>query len=242
MDRNELKAYKKTFEYSYAPGAFPTFELLNKRPNEAIGVLVSPTFTEKDKLKNICGVNGIEVWEDEKRIARLSDKENVFVMGVFSKYSQELSKTAPHIVLVSPSNMGNAGTILRTALAFGFHDIAIIGNAVDMFHPKVVRSSMGAIFSLRIKNYETFEEYRNEAPEHAIYTFMLTGKKQLTLQEVTEKPKGPFSLVFGNEATGLPAEYENYGQSLLIPQSDEVDSLNITIAVGIAAYMFRVNG
>ena len=83
MDRYELKAYKKNFEYSYSPGAFPTFELLNKRPQEALGVLVSPTFTEMEKLKNVCAKHGIEVREDEKRLSRLSDKENVFVMGVF---------------------------------------------------------------------------------------------------------------------------------------------------------------
>lgn len=242
MDRSELKAYKKNFDYSYAPGAFPTFELLNKRPGQALGVLVSPTFTEMEKLKAVCDKHKIPVWEDAKRIERLSDKENVFVMGVFEKYSQELSEKDPHIVLVSPSNMGNAGTILRTALAFGYHDIAIIGTAVDMNNPKVVRSSMGAMFSLRIRNYETFEEYRKDFPEHEIYTFMLTGKKQLTVQEVTKKPEKPFSLIFGNEATGLPPEYENYGESLLIPQSDEVDSLNITIAVGIGAYMFRPIG
>ena len=242
MDRYELKAYKKNFEYSYSPGAFPTFELLNKRPQEALCVLVSPTFTEMEKLKNVCAKHGIEVWEDEKRLSRLSDKENVFVMGVFRKYAQELSAADPHIVLVSPSNMGNAGTILRTALAFGYHDIAIIGNAVDICHPKVVRSSMGAMFSLRIQNFETFEEYQAAFPDHAIYTLMLTGKKQLTVEEAMKQSATPFSLVFGNEATGLPPEYENYGSSLKIPQSDEVDSLNITIAVGIGAYLFRPIG
>ncbi|MBO7514212.1 MAG: TrmH family RNA methyltransferase, partial [Lachnospiraceae bacterium] len=213
MQSYELKPYKKDFEYSYAPGAFPTFELLNKCPKQALGVLVSPTFTEAEKLKAVCAKHGIEVWEDAKRLSRLSDKENVFVMGVFGKYTQDLSAQDPHIVLVSPSNMGNAGTILRTALAFGYHDIAIIGTAVDMNHPKVVRSSMGARFSLRIRNYETFEEYRRDFPEHEIYTFMLTGKKQLTVAEVDHRPEGPFSLVFGNEATGLPPEYEEYGRS-----------------------------
>mgnify|MGYP006050847247 FL=1 len=48
----------------------------------------------------------------------------------------------------------------------------------------------------------------------------------------------PFSLFFGNEATGLDERFHNYGTSVVIPQSSEVDSLNITVAVAVASYVF----
>ena len=73
-------------------------------------------------------------------------------------------------------------------------------------------------------------------PQHQIYTFMLKGKHYL--HDIHEKPNGPFSLVFGNEATGLPDRFLDYGESVLIKHSGEIDSLNLSIAFGIAAHTF----
>jgi TrmH family RNA methyltransferase len=141
-----------------------------------------------------------------------------------------------HLVLVNPSNMGNMGTILRSCLAFGIHDVAIISPAPDIMNPKVIRSSMGAIFSLRIKYYDSFDEYRKLYQKHEVFTFMLDGKKPLSAADAP-KPE-LYSLVFGNEATGLPEEFLHKGTSVIIPESPEVDSLNITIAVGIGLFLF----
>ena len=50
------------------------------------------------------------------------------------------------------------------------------------------------------------------------------------------KPQGKFSLIFGNEATGLPHEFSKIGKSVIIPHSDRIDSLNLPIAASIAMY------
>ena len=50
--------------------------------------------------------------------------------------------------------------------------------------------------------------------------------------------KQPFTLIFGNEASGLPPEFARMGQSVLIPQTNEVDSLNLSVSVGIGVYSF----
>lgn len=235
-----IKPYKKEFEYSYALGAFPTIELLKKAPKTVIGVYIHSSFTDRAHVESLCAAYGIPVWNQDKMIAKLSDKENVFVIGVFRKYECELDGAAPHLMLVNPSNMGNAGTIFRTCLAFGIHDVAIITPAVDYLNPKVIRASMGAVFSLRIACFDSFEEYqRNYCSDtnRELYSFMLTAKEQLTV-ETCPKPDC-YTLIFGNEATGLPEEYAEFTNSIIIPQSAEVDSLNLTIAVGIGAYMFR---
>ena len=65
---------------------------------------------------------------------------------------------------------------------------------------------------------------------------MLNGKRTLTVADCP-KPK-LFSLVFGNEATGLDDSYLEAGTSVIIPQSPDVDSLNLTIAVGVGTYLF----
>jgi tRNA G18 (ribose-2'-O)-methylase SpoU len=47
-----------------------------------------------------------------------------------------------------------------------------------------------------------------------------------------------YALVFGNEQTGLPPRFAQLGQSVLIPQSKEIDSLNLAVAVSIGTYVF----
>ena len=75
-----IKPYKKEFEYSYA---FPTIELLKKAPKTVIGVYIHSSFTDREHVESLCAAHGIPVWNQDKMIAKLSDKENVFVIGVF---------------------------------------------------------------------------------------------------------------------------------------------------------------
>ncbi len=236
QEHNQIKPYKKDSDYSYTLGAFPTFELIKNRPEIVRKVLTDSSFTDMEKLKKLCKQYGIQVEENNKLIAKISDKENCYVAGVFDKYDCRLRADRPHIVLVNPSNMGNLGTILRTAVGFGICDVAIILPGADIFNPKTVRSSMGALFHLNFRHYENFTEYRKEFEQHEVFTFMLNGENTLTLKDC---PKSKlYSLVFGNEATGLDASYLEVGTSIFIPQTPEVDSLNLTIAVGIGAYVF----
>ncbi len=236
IEQSQIKPYKKDAEYSYTLGAFPTYELIKARPESVKRILVDTSFTDQDSLRKLCDDNRLTMEFNNKLIKKLSDKENCYVVGIFNKYEGKLSANRPHIVLVNPSNMGNLGTILRTAVGFGIYDIAIILPGADIFHPKTVRSSMGAVFRLNFHHYESFEDYRREFGEHEVFTFMLNGENTLTLQDC---PKAElFSLVFGNEATGLADSYLKVGTSIYIPQSPDVDSLNLTIAVGIGAYIF----
>ncbi|MCL2299324.1 MAG: TrmH family RNA methyltransferase, partial [Firmicutes bacterium] len=141
-----------------------------------------------------------------------------------------------HIVLDSPADMGNLGAILRSAAAFHITDIAILGEAADIFHPKTIRASMGALFRLRFAMYESFEAYRQDFPHHACYPFMLGGQ---ALPEVLAQGDTPlFALIFGNEARGLAPEYAAAGRAIRIPQSALVDSLNLPVAVGIGVHAF----
>ena len=232
----EIKAYKKDAEYSYTLGAFPTIELLKTRPKEVLEVYVHSTFTDVKTIEELAKPYGIPVSIKDKQINKLSDKENCFVIGVLKKYRDVLQTDRSHVVLVNPSNMGNMGTIIRTAIGFGIKNLAIISPGVDVFHPKTIRASMGALFRINCQYFDSFEEYERAYPEHEIFCFMLNAKRQLTVDNCP-KPK-LFSLVFGNEATGLDNSYLEKGISIIIPQSEEVDSLNITIAAGVGMYLF----
>lgn len=231
------KKYKKEFSHSYALGPFPTFELLEACPAHALAVYIHEKFNQQDKLKAICARENVPVLHWPKALERISDKQICYAAGVFRKYDSVLSHTAPHVVLVSPSDMGNLGTVLRTVLGFGIKDIAVIEPAADLLSPKVIRASMGALFRLRFSLFSSFSEYLAQyGTDRSLFPFMLDGAAVLTPESCPKTET--YSLIFGNEATGLPPEFQTFGQTLFIAQTAQVDSLNLSIAVGIGTYLF----
>lgn len=231
------KRYRKDSEVSYSLGITLTFELLNYKREYVTRVFVHSEMKDGDtlgRLKELCMAAGVEVIFSDKIFHILSEKENCYVIGEFRKFGYTLSGEASHIVLVNPSNAGNLGTIMRSALGFGFDEMAIIRPAVDAFSPKVVRASMGAIFSITFEYFDSFSEYRERFQEREMYPFMLQAEKRIYEVEHGRR----FSLVFGNEASGLPEEFLEVGTSVIIPHTDRIDSLNLPIAAGIAMYEF----
>lgn len=239
----KLETYSHQLSYSYAPGIFPSHALLNARPELARRLLVRSDALESEGVRALidkCAALNVRTETADRALERISRKENCYAALVFDKFSCELSQTGNHIVLVNPSDMGNLGTILRACLGFSLPDLAIIRPAADVFDPRVVRASMGALFSMRVGLFDSFEAYRAAYPEHALYPFMLDGS--LPLPQACRAAKAPWSLVFGNEATGLPPRFAQLGQPVRIPQSDAIDSLNLAIAVSVAAYAFTQAG
>ncbi len=235
-----MKKYDKRENTSYTLGTTLTFELLLRRPECASKIYISPKQKRDEtygKLVKLAKANGIKVIENNEKIFSLADKDNVMVIGEFNKFSCELPKDKCHIVLNNPSNMGNLGTIVRASAAFEIGGIAIIKPAADIFDPKTIRSTMGAIFNTPFEYYDSFDEYEKKFPTRNIYPFMLKAKEKLP----DVKFKEPCTLVFGNEATGLPDEFLNKGTPVIIPQSSKVDSLNLDNAVSIALYTYTVN-
>ena len=234
-----LEAYRTELDYSYAPGIFPSMEALLARPERVRRILVHSAAEGREgigKLTALAGEHRIRVEEADRALGRISGKENCYAAAVFGKFTDTLRGDQPHVVLHNPGDAGNVGTILRTALGLGMEDVALIRPCVDVFDPRVVRASMGSLFRLRVRVYDTFEEYRAEFPDRALYPFMLGAS--VPLGEITDIPE-VYSLIFGNEGSGLPPEFAGMGQSVRIESNDKVDSLNLGIAAAIGIYMFR---
>ena len=234
-----LEAYSKSLDYSYAPGIFPATECLSNAPDRCLRLLLSSASEKSEgaaKLREAAERAGVRPEIADRALERISKKENCFAAMVYRKAEGVFDEDSPHVVLHHPSDSGNLGTILRTALGFGLRNIAIIRPAVDSDDPRVTRASMGAAFSLNVRHFDDFEAYRAEFPGRQLFPFMLTGA--VPLDEAVRKVSGPFSLVFGNEASGLPDEFAQWGVSTLIPHSGKIDSLNLAIAAGIGMYAF----
>ena len=210
----KVSSYKKENDITYSLGATVTMEYLNVRPDLVEGVIIHPRFDSYDtlsKINDICSSRGIAVEVSEKPFNILSKKGNCFVIGVIRKQMEEIGQGC-HVVLVNPSDAGNMGTIIRTCAGFGITDIAVVPPAVDMYDPKTVRASMGARARVRMELFESFEEYEKRFPANHIYPFML------------------------NEASGLPSEFQKKGHPIRIEHTNNIDSLNLPTAAGIAVF------
>lgn len=233
----KYEKYKSSLPYSYTLGITLTIELLKKHPEVVLDVYYHSSFDGdgKDIVDNICKRIGINPIYNDKIFNILASKENVYCIGVFKKFASPIENDANHIVLVNPSNAGNLGTIIRTSCGFNLNNLVIIKPAVDIFDPKTIRASMGAIFNINFSLFDNFDDYKINNNHH-LYPFMLKAKNKL--KDV--KFETPFSLIFGNEATGLPDTFLKY-DSVIIPHAKTIDSLNLPIAVSIAIYSATSN-
>ncbi|MFR1518081.1 MAG: TrmH family RNA methyltransferase [Clostridia bacterium] len=233
-----VKPYKKDFTYSYTEGVFPTIELIEHAPETVLRIIVSSKSSNNSGvafLKEKCCAFHIPLTEEDHTIARICPKGSVMAVGIFRKTTADLDPGRNHAVFVNPADMGNLGTILRTAAAFGIFDVAVIEPAADYYDPKAIRASMGAFFRLRIRSYPSFADYRAASGERDLYPFMLKGRDLEDFTPISDMSR-PRSLIFGNESRGLDDSFRTVGTPLRIRHLDTVDSLNLTIAAGIAMH------
>lgn len=247
----KFKKYDKSFEYSYCFGQFPSIELIKSKKTDIVAIICHEKLKINEEIQKIlefAKIENIEIINSTKQVEALSNKDNCYLITVFKKYKCSLTN-GNHIVLVSPSDSGNLGTIIRTMLGLNITNLAIIENgknttnqielnksntSLDIFNPKVIRASMGSIFNINIQVFHTFKEY-TKTTNNTLFAFCLDGAKYLSETKQTSKP---FSLIFGNEATGLPKEICDDCEKVKIEQSDKIDSYNLAVSVAIGAYQF----
>lgn len=235
----KLTRYKRESSYSYTLGATLTYELLKTHPELIQRVFLRPNIKHGNDLEQIIAKlkqRHIEIIESTKAFNILNAKSNCLLIAEFQKPATRLdySTDNPHIVLVNPSDAGNLGTIMRSAVGFGYQNLAIILPGVDPYDPKTIRASMGAVFHLNIQTFESFQAYQNPFTTRTYYAFMLdSAAKRLT--DVNPISKN-YSLIFGNEASGLPSEFATFATPIFIPQNQKIDSLNLSVAASIAMF------
>ena len=236
-----LEKYRRELDYTYAPGIFPSMEALTKRPECVLRMLVSEKAEGEgaEKLVALCAEKGVRVEYADRVLRAISHKDNCFAAAVTRKADTQLTGDR-HIVLHHISDNGNLGTILRTALGMGYRDIAVIRPAADPWDPHVIRASMGAAYSLRVREYADMEAYLTENDARPLFLFMLDSSRPLN-EGVREAGKR-FGLVFGNEGAGLPPKFASLGTPVRIPQTADVDSFNLSIAAAVGMYAFSGGG
>jgi TrmH family RNA methyltransferase len=139
------------------------------------------------------------------------------------------------LALDSISDPSNLGAILRSALAFGFGDILLSKDCAELYSPKVIRASAGAVFHL---NALTDSELAEDLPRLKSWHCAIYGTDKVgTDIEKLQTASSRLCLVVGNEARGISPTVTAWCDEVIrIPMSDRCESLSAPVAAGIVMY------
>lgn len=134
---------------------------------------------------------------------------------------------------------GNFGTMIRTAVSFGFDAIIASSDCVDLGNEKVIRSTQGALFQIPVLT----QSLDDVLPRLKSQGFVICGtalEDALALENYTDHPE-KIALIFGNEGAGVSSSILDQCDLRLKIEMAQFESLNVAIACGILAYRFRAS-
>lgn len=162
------------------------------------------------------------------------------ILAVLKKKTEENKKIdySEEVILALDNiqDPGNLGTILRTVDSVGLKQIIVSKGSVDPFSPKVVRSTMGAIFRLNIIEVENIEELLKECKEN---NFKVVATSLNTKESIYDVKYNKTVIVIGNEANGVSKEVLSLSnKKVKIPMLGKTESLNASVATGVILYEY----
>lgn len=179
---------------------------------------------------------------EDRAFERLAEAEHgVQVIGIISKKAFDESLYPPLLkddnilILDRLQDPGNMGTVLRTAYAAGYKRVYILKGSADIYSPKVLRASVGAIFNIRISLVDDLKRLL-ELDEIKSRNIVVTIPSGGVPYYKTDISKGT-ALVIGNEGNGICDELINISDTRVsIPMNEGIESLNAGIAAAILMY------
>lgn len=146
-------------------------------------------------------------------------------------YSQDII-----VVLDDVQDPGNLGTILRTVDSIGLNQIIVSKGTADAFNSKVVRSTMGAIFRIKIIEVENLAQAIKEMRKHHFKLMVTSLQTKNSIYDIDFNKK---IIVIGNEANGVSKEIQDMAdEKAKIPMLGRNESLNASVAAGVVMYEY----
>lgn len=203
-------------------------------------VYVSESFFEKCTIRNKITQYSYEIVSDDvfKKMSDTMTPQGILCVVSRPDYTLEqlTDKDCPlYVVLEDIQDPGNLGTIFRTAEGAGVDGIIMSRDTVDLFNPKVIRSTMGSIYRMPYLYTEHLADTMKELQSKGItiYAAHLKGK---TFYDEESYQKGTAFLI-GNEGNGLRDETADQADVYIkIPMEGKVESLNAAIATSLLMY------
>ncbi len=163
--------------------------------------------------------------------------QGVLAIVKMPEYSVEdmIEKAGTLVLLENVRDPGNLGTIIRTAEAAGVAGVILSKESVDIYNPKVIRSTMGAVYRVPFVYAEDFNELLKTLKMQGVRLLAAHLKGQKTFDKADYS--GKVGILIGNEANGLSEEASDAAEEkVLIPMAGNVESLNAAVAAALLMY------
>ena len=158
------------------------------------------------------------------------------IMGICKKKESSELLGKRYLLLDGVQDPGNLGTIVRSAVAFNIDTIVLSNDTVDLYNPKVLRSTQGMIFHTNIIECDLVDVI-NELHSNDITVYGTDVNNGIDARELSDLDKTSFALVMGNEGNGVRKEIKELcDKNLYINMNENVESLNVGVATSILLY------
>ena len=183
------------------------------------------------------------IYVNKKIFSLISDVQNPQgILAVIQKQNSEENidyKQDVIVVLDGIQDPGNLGTILRTIDSVGLNQVIVSKETADAYNPKVVRSTMGAIFRVNIIESDNLLDTLKNMKKHK-YKIMATSLE--TNNSIYDIDYTKKVLVIGNEANGVSQDILDYAdEKIKIPMLGKTESLNASVATAVILYEYVRN-
>ena len=201
------------------------------------GIKLENIFVDKKHLEDYNFAKNIVIETCENVLKKLSTTESApeaVAVGYQKIYDKNiLTNTQKVILLENIKDLGNLGTIIRSAVAFGVDAIILYGESVEIYNPKSVRASVGNLWKIPIIHIKDFEELKKDFEN---YERIATLPRSTNLLK-NFKIQNPCLIMFGSEADGLSENLIKFStNSIKIEMAKTVESLNLASSVSIITY------
>lgn len=155
----------------------------------------------------------------------------VFNMLDKQRFPYRINKRGSYLACERIQDPSNLGTILRTAEALGIEGVILSADCCDVYSPKVVRGSMGAVFRMPVHTAEDFTAYIKELSSSGVATYASTPRDA---EDITRVSFDGGVMLIGNEGSGLSEDAINAcTKKVMIPMRGRAESLNAAAAASL---------
>ena len=201
------------------------------------GLELESVFVDKKHLNNYRFIKELIIETNSTVLKKISSTESAPPAVAVAKqknYDIKIFKTLKKVVLLEGiKDLGNLGTIIRSAAAFGCEGIVLYGDCADIYNPKCVRSAVGNLWKIPIAHIENFELLKDIFSDFSRIATLPKSTNYLKNFSLKE----PALIMFGSEADGLSPELQKFStNNVKIEMKENVESLNLASSVSIIMY------
>jgi TrmH family RNA methyltransferase len=200
-------------------------------------IKIDYVFVNNEKLEKYKFFDGKKIITTDAVLKKISETDSApDAVGVARKkhYTKSDFKGLKKIVLLEGiKDLGNLGTILRTACAFNIDGIVLYGNCADIYSPKCVRSAVGNLWKIPVIKISTLADLEELFADYQKVATLPLAKN--TLKNFI--PQEKILIMFGSEADGLSEELKKFAtDSVKIEMNNQVESLNLAVSCAVVMY------